>query len=114
MIRRPPRSTLFPYTTLFRSVVHLRDSQMFRPLVRNQQAPAAKSAESHGRVRLNDSDDPERLLLRNERKSAAELSSGVRLHRARARLRRNRLPFHVTQDHILPDERLRLIGKLLR
>src|SRR3712207_7461271 len=24
MIRRPPRSTLFPYTTLFRSVVQLR------------------------------------------------------------------------------------------
>src|SRR3712207_8811292 len=24
MIRRPPRSTLFPYTTLFRSVAHLR------------------------------------------------------------------------------------------
>src|SRR2546422_5629211 len=24
MIRRPPRSTLFPYTTLFRSDVHLR------------------------------------------------------------------------------------------
>src|SRR5690349_23182795 len=23
MLRRPPRSTLFPYTTLFRSVVHL-------------------------------------------------------------------------------------------
>src|SRR3712207_7053659 len=27
MIRRPPRSTLFPYTTLFRSVQHLRDAQ---------------------------------------------------------------------------------------
>src|SRR2546422_7812538 len=25
MIRRPPRSTLFPYTTLFRSHVHARD-----------------------------------------------------------------------------------------
>src|SRR2546426_7153012 len=25
MIRRPPRSTLFPYTTLFRSVVRARD-----------------------------------------------------------------------------------------
>src|SRR5260370_22600396 len=25
MIRRPPRSTLFPYTTLFRSVPHLED-----------------------------------------------------------------------------------------
>src|SRR2546422_8957130 len=23
MIRRPPRSTLFPYTTLFRSLIHL-------------------------------------------------------------------------------------------
>src|SRR3712207_7038619 len=23
MIRRPPRSTLFPYTTLFRSIVHV-------------------------------------------------------------------------------------------
>src|SRR3712207_7064349 len=26
MIRRPPRSTLFPYTTLFRSIVHLYNS----------------------------------------------------------------------------------------
>src|SRR3712207_8901539 len=25
MIRRPPRSTLFPYTTLFRSVVEMRE-----------------------------------------------------------------------------------------
>src|SRR2546430_7523279 len=25
MIRRPPRSTLFPYTTLFRSLVHDKD-----------------------------------------------------------------------------------------
>src|SRR2546430_11621358 len=24
MIRRPPRSTLFPYTTLFRSFIHIR------------------------------------------------------------------------------------------
>src|SRR3712207_7021765 len=27
MIRRPPRSTLFPYTTLFRSLRHLRRPQ---------------------------------------------------------------------------------------
>src|SRR2546422_8271786 len=27
MIRRPPRSTLFPYTTLFRSVVEIRIDQ---------------------------------------------------------------------------------------
>src|SRR5258708_26729808 len=31
MIRRPPRSTLFPYTTLFRSVIHDR-----APLVREE------------------------------------------------------------------------------
>src|SRR2546427_11348394 len=28
MIRRPPRSTLFPYTTLFRSLLHLVDQQL--------------------------------------------------------------------------------------
>src|SRR5258705_8306239 len=28
MIRRPPKSTLFPYTTLFRSLYKLDDSQM--------------------------------------------------------------------------------------
>src|SRR3712207_8749110 len=28
MIRRPPRSTLFPYTTLFRSVLRLQDTRV--------------------------------------------------------------------------------------
>src|SRR2546426_4769555 len=32
MIRRPPRSTLFPYTTLFRSVFHAGDGNL-HPLV---------------------------------------------------------------------------------
>src|SRR5438874_5658276 len=31
MIRRPPRSTLFPYTTLFRSVVLLEHLHVLRP-----------------------------------------------------------------------------------
>src|SRR5947199_853620 len=36
MIRRPPRSTLFPYTTLFRSVVHtLRVSLQARGFAHN-------------------------------------------------------------------------------
>src|SRR2546422_6310252 len=30
MIRRPPRSTLFPYTTLFRVMVHERQQQRHR------------------------------------------------------------------------------------
>src|SRR3712207_7594917 len=29
MIRRPPRSTLFPYTTLFRSLVRIRGDRVF-------------------------------------------------------------------------------------
>src|SRR2546430_13179409 len=28
MIRRPPRSTLFPYTTLFRSVLHIQPDSL--------------------------------------------------------------------------------------
>src|SRR3712207_7961803 len=36
MIRRPPRSTLFPYTTLFRSVrAHLHDEGLFAFETRN-------------------------------------------------------------------------------
>src|SRR2546429_5775005 len=35
MIRRPPRSTLFPYTTLFRSPPVLRGPQLPRPCRRN-------------------------------------------------------------------------------
>src|SRR5256885_13062075 len=31
MIRRPPRSTLFPYTTLFRSVLFEREAGQWRP-----------------------------------------------------------------------------------
>src|SRR3712207_8542384 len=32
MIRRPPRSTLFPYTTLFRSKLRLRDGEETREM----------------------------------------------------------------------------------
>src|SRR2546430_7130751 len=32
MIRRPPRSTLFPYTTLFRSIINGNLDRTFRPV----------------------------------------------------------------------------------
>src|SRR2546426_9376815 len=44
MIRRPPRSTLFPYTTLFRSVLH--HQGRFRNLARS-------NAELQARLRLS-------------------------------------------------------------
>src|SRR6266487_3062337 len=42
MIRRPPRSTLFPYTTLFRSVDHLHPVRLHR---RHEDAVADRSEE---------------------------------------------------------------------
>ena len=35
MIRRPPRSTLFPYTTLFRSILLVKDKSTPKPLINN-------------------------------------------------------------------------------
>src|SRR5256885_9638525 len=40
MIRRPPRSSLFPYTTLFRSVVLRREEAQARALGRERRHPA--------------------------------------------------------------------------
>src|SRR5690348_17930594 len=60
MLRRPPRSTLFPYTTLFRSPEHL--VKLVQYLVRTEDLPAygpirAKvlGAEDRKSTRLNSS-----------------------------------------------------------
>src|SRR3712207_8772072 len=45
MIRRPPRSTLFPYTTLFRSVVDLRPHHVEDPLAEEAGEDAEHDAE---------------------------------------------------------------------
>src|SRR2546425_8297284 len=48
MIRRPPRSTLFPYTTLFRSLESLHDCAVRRGPAPDQETfrrPAARSEE---------------------------------------------------------------------
>src|SRR3712207_7981836 len=42
MIRRPPRSTLFPYTTLFRSVAGHRGGQALEPAGRDHHLLAAE------------------------------------------------------------------------
>src|SRR5947199_1423459 len=45
MLRRPPRSTLFPYTTLFRSLEHDRRADERAERVREQAGCAAAEAE---------------------------------------------------------------------
>src|SRR2546425_12882867 len=54
MIRRPPRSTLFPYTTLFRS-----------PLMRQQRAQRASRLEGEEEERrvIADGSDIERIVM---------------------------------------------------
>src|SRR3712207_6946376 len=58
MIRRPPRSTLFPYTTLFRSVLHS-DAYCV--------AKAGDTGAAHAFVEYASGPDGQRLLARSGR-----------------------------------------------
>src|SRR3712207_7947186 len=65
MIRRPPRSTLFPYTTLFRSAGGLglrADLLLRRLLLRGRPHSVRGLRRDHGRM-----DDPQTTKLRLER-----------------------------------------------
>src|SRR2546425_9489157 len=53
MIRRPPRSTLFPYTTLFRSRLSFHRSAL-------QLAPSVRRGRPEHRARVRDGRDHER------------------------------------------------------
>src|SRR3712207_8561346 len=82
MIRRPPRSTLFPYTTLFRSVLGHRRLRQLQP--RNQfpgrTLALAQQAQDTATVRFGDhfeeghADDDRRTILRSE-EHTSELQS---------------------------------------
>src|SRR2546421_7812592 len=86
MIRRPPRSTLFPYTTLFRSVLQsvansidqaeTRTRQIERKLKdvealpEPEEQPAANRSEEHTSELQSRSDLVCRLLLEKKKKTA--------------------------------------------
>src|SRR3989442_4919950 len=78
MIRRPPRSTLFPYTTLFRS-----DDRSAGGFPRRARRRAAAAA-AHGRARAvlrprDDPQDPVAHVRWRDRKSTRLNSSHVRI-----------------------------------
>src|SRR2546430_11304341 len=54
MIRRPPRSTLFPYTTLFRSHRRRRDAARYRRRRPANLTRAARADRRSGRERAED------------------------------------------------------------
>src|SRR5256885_9338735 len=81
MIRRPPRSTLFPYTTLFRSLGHLapaaraasvllpdRSRDSWPSLGASIRAPAAKRSEEHTSELQSPCNLVCRLLLEKKKK----------------------------------------------
>src|SRR5438132_10852817 len=69
MIRRPPRSTLFPYTTLFRSHPPMRPCAPTRPDRRRPRPrPAADRSEEHTSELQSHSDLVCRLLLEKKKK----------------------------------------------
>src|SRR2546429_6616989 len=65
MIRRPPRSTLFPYTTLFRSVAAAVDAPLADPLrqLRNHQIVAVELLRLERRSEEHTSELQSRLHL---------------------------------------------------
>src|SRR3712207_8583774 len=62
MIRRPPRSTLFPYTTLFRSLM---EGSVPRGQLQGGEH-AARLPEDGGELRGRDAGGPELLVQRRE------------------------------------------------
>src|SRR2546426_8846790 len=79
MIRRPPRSTLFPYTTLFRSVGNLRRADRLhaddqRPRRRNQ-----RRQDHLGEVRDRVQQRERRRVLRRSEEHTSELQSPCNL-----------------------------------
>src|SRR5258708_22617189 len=70
MIRRPPRSTLFPYTTLFRSQVPRRPREPGRGLVRWRRANRVRACRSD-RTALN----PSAVISPRSEEHTSELQS---------------------------------------
>src|SRR2546422_6053072 len=75
MIRRPPRSTLFPYTTLFRSHRLTDRLNMIQKAIREYQATGATSAGSTTGVGGTAVIDPLVARLRELERNLATLSS---------------------------------------
>src|SRR3712207_7813447 len=102
MIRRPPRSTLFPYTTLFRSALGEQ-----RGGLRHRLHVLGRLAEELVRLRLSKAEGPRELfrnLLEGDRKSTRLNSSHANISYAVFCLKKkknNNKTFHL--PHSLPN-----------
>src|SRR2546427_13027165 len=84
MIRRPPRSTLFPYTTLFRSVVSAlepdagRVHSSVRVLILAEQPPHVAQA-------VSGAEQPERAFVEHDIRACSGIRRGARVGECRQR-----------------------------
>src|SRR2546430_5455471 len=90
MIRRPPRSTLFPYTTLFRSRLPdvQREVLVFRYLLDASAMPRAARSEEHTSELQSQSNLVCRLLLEKKKKVLGKYGYEESLELPRRRLAR--------------------------
>src|SRR2546430_6574958 len=99
MIRRPPRSTLFPYTTLFRS---REDPNARRPRPARASAPAPAYAparsEEHTSELQSQSNLVCRLLLEKKKNNAMRATTGIDIAYRRAGLAADRYG-RTTSEH---------------
>src|SRR2546427_5726814 len=97
MIRRPPRSTLFPYTTLFRSHRDSRrrgaNSRVLQPLLapRRNRLPRATRSEEHTSELQSQSNLVCRLLLEKKKKTQHPRTAIITTHTELAHLPCSRL-----------------------
>src|SRR6516162_4733730 len=75
MIRRPPRSTLFPYTTLFRSMRGLHDLDCVEHIVGNRIEHVSHRSEEHTSELQSPCKIVCRLLLEKKKKKIARIQS---------------------------------------
>src|SRR3712207_7028190 len=93
MIRRPPRSTLFPYTTLFRSFI------LSKATERRVGSPFEDFAERHTGIRSQNSEGAfssslNNLLLKRDRKSTRLNSSHANISYAVFCLKKKKKTIH--------------------
>src|SRR2546430_7512487 len=74
MIRRPPRSTLFPYTTLFRSILKPTEKEVAQVERKRPQNPSKPRSEEHTSELQSQSNLVCRLLLEKKKKTKVQYS----------------------------------------
>src|SRR2546430_13310676 len=92
MIRRPPRSTLFPYTTLFRSLEAALAQEAGRPLAR-----VAVAADHRDGRRPFEARSEEHT---SELQSQSNLVCRLLLEKKKKHLRQPHLPQHCRESHV--------------